>query len=586
MADHPWYHDNPPPSRGFDTPRQPSRLESQGTARMEPHVAATIEFTPSDVSSGSNTYNSSASQYVSDSPRVEMVVGPGPRLAHQTAELLKIRLRAVAIIFLVGHLVFFARNLLLPIENPSLPYVHGVVILTLGGIVALLYGRASIPLRSLRHLELFLFGAMAAFFAFTHYRMLLDSTHKEDPLLVLTTVKNTLLYNYMLILTYGLFIPNTWKRTAVVVGVISILPAMAAVLMEFRHSELLGVARPIITFASVSDNVLIVLLGDSIAIYGSHVMNTLRVEAFEARQLGQYRLLHKLGQGGMGEVYLAEHQLFKRPCAVKLIHAGRAADPRALARFEREVRTTAHLSHPNTVEIYDYGRTEDGAFYYVMEYLHGLSLAELVERHGPLPPGRVIYLLRQACGALAEAHAAGLVHRDIKPANIFASRRGGCYDFVKLLDFGLVKAVTPGPESSELSREGSVTGSPLYMSPEQATGERDPDRRADIYSLGGVGYYLLTGRPPFAGSNAMQVMIAHARDPVPSPSSFQPGIPSDLESVLLKCLGKAPSERYPTANALDAALAACEDASRWDARKAEDWWRSIEPVASSTPIVI
>ena len=223
----------------------------------------------------------------------------------------------------------------------------------------------------------------------------------------------------------------------------------------------------------------------------------------------------------MGEVYLAEHQLLKRPCAVKLIRPDRVTDPTALARFEREVRLTATLSHPNTVEIYDYGRTEDGTYYYVMEYLPGLSLAELVDRHGPLPPGRAVYLLRQVCQALREAHAAGLIHRDIKPSNIFAARRGGMDDVAKLLDFGLVlpAAWTVAPH---LSEEGQILGTPLFMSPEQAMGGRPLDERSDIYSLGAVAYYLLTGRPPFDADGGLRVMIAHVHDPVVPPSLVQP----------------------------------------------------------------
>jgi serine/threonine-protein kinase len=282
----------------------------------------------------------------------------------------------------------------------------------------------------------------------------------------------------------------------------------------------------------------------------------------------------------MGTVYLAEHQLLKRPCAIKLIQTRRAGDPKVLARFEREVRTTARLSHPNTVEIYDYGRTDDGTFYYVMEYLRGLSLADLVDRHGPLPPGRVIYLLRQACGALSEAHAAGLVHRDIKPANIFACRRGGLHDFAKLLDFGLVKTQDAvGSDAPELSREGVVTGSPLYMSPEQASGERNPDRRADIYALGAVAYHLLTGRPPFEGRTAMQVMIAHARDPASPPSTIRPDLPADLDAVVLRCLAKCPDDRFDTADELGQALAACADATSWDAEAARRWWTEVEMAA-------
>jgi serine/threonine-protein kinase len=274
--------------------------------------------------------------------------------------------------------------------------------------------------------------------------------------------------------------------------------------------------------------------------------------------------------------------LLKRPCAIKLIAPDRAGDPKALARFEREVRTTARLTHPNTVDIYDYGRTEDGKFYYVMELLDGLSLAELVASHGPLPPGRAIFLLRQACGALAEAHAVGLVHRDLKPANIFAARRGNLHDFVKLLDFGLVlPASDPLGAGAEPSRDGHIAGSPLYMAPEQATGEMRPDARTDIYGLGAVAYYLLTGRAPFTGPTAMAVMISLARDEVEPPSRSRPGVPSDLERVVLRCLSKSPADRYPSAEALDRDLSACTSVGQWNHALAAEWWRgrkTSEPV--------
>ena len=231
-------------------------------------------------------------------------------------------------------------------------------------------------------------------------------------------------------------------------------------------------------------------------------------------------------------------------------------DPRALERFEREFRLTARLSHPNTVEVYDYGRAEDGTYYYVMEYLKGLSLAELVNRHGPLPPGRVVYLLRQVCGALRKAHAAGLIHRDIKPSNIFAARQGGLGDVAKLLDFGFVLPTAILGEAT-LTGEGQILGTPLYMSPEQAKGGHELDERSDIYSLGAVAYHLLTGRPPFQAKGRTAVLIAHARDPVEPPSRVRPGIPEDLERVVLRCLAKPPDERFPDAEALEQALGAC-----------------------------
>jgi serine/threonine protein kinase len=262
---------------------------------------------------------------------------------------------------------------------------------------------------------------------------------------------------------------------------------------------------------------------------------------------------------------------------VDLAHAP-AADPRALARFEREVRTTAQLSHWNTVEIYDYGRTEDGTFFYVMEYLPGLSLDTLVERHGPLPPERVIHLLRQACQALNEAHGLGLIHRDIKPGNIFAACRGGLHDVTKLLDFGLAKRKIEAP-STQLSHQGSITGSPLYMSPEQASGQR-ADHRSDLYSLGAVAYYLLTGRALFHGDNALSVIIAHARDAAPPPSTLRPDIPADLERVVLRCLSKSPADRYQDALSLERALAACAAAGLWTQDRAAAWWHAAGTTAA------
>jgi serine/threonine-protein kinase len=257
---------------------------------------------------------------------------------------------------------------------------------------------------------------------------------------------------------------------------------------------------------------------------------------------------------------------------VKLIRTEGTTDPRALERFEREVRLTATLSHPNTVEIYDYGRAEDGTYYYVMEYLPGLSLAELVERYGPLPPSRAVYLLRQVCGALREAHAAGLIHRDIKPSNIIAARRGGMDDVAKLLDFGLVRpsAIARG---ASISGDGQILGTPLFMSPEQAARGREVDERSDIYSVGAVAYYLLTGRPPFEGADGLSVLIAHARDPVTPPSRVRPGIPKDLERVVMLCLAKDPAERYPDAASLDRALGACGCSGNWDQDLAARWWR-------------
>jgi serine/threonine-protein kinase len=296
------------------------------------------------------------------------------------------------------------------------------------------------------------------------------------------------------------------------------------------------------------------------------MVGALRREAFEARRLGQYRLLRLIGSGGMGDVYLAEHRMMKRPCAIKVIHPSKADDPQALARFEREVHATAQLSHWNSIEIFDYGRAEDGTFYYVMEYLPGLSLSQLVERHGPLCPARVVFLLAQVCDALAEAHSAGLIHRDIKPGNIFSAVRGGQYDVAKLLDFGLAKV--------ELTQAGSITGSPLYMSPEQALGDTEPDARSDIYSVGAVAYFLLTGAPPFTNAQPLKVILAHVSQDVVAPSRLRPEIPLDVEAIVLRCLAKQPADRFQDVASLASALAECCVAGQWNRERAADWWQA------------
>jgi serine/threonine-protein kinase len=257
---------------------------------------------------------------------------------------------------------------------------------------------------------------------------------------------------------------------------------------------------------------------------------------------------------------------------VKLIRPESAGNPRALERFEHEVRATARLSDPNTVEIYDFGRAEDGTLYYVMELLHGLTLEELVVLHGPLPAGRVIYLMRQACDALAEAHAAGLIHRDLKPSNLFSARRGGRYDFVKLLDFGLV-VETAERDPADADAELAGRGTPQYMAPEQVTGGRRIDVRTDLYAIGGILYLLLTGRAPFEGDTAAAVIAMQAHDPVIPPSRIRPDVPRDLETIVMRCLEKDPDQRFREADEVAHALASCAANGEWDAHTAREWWR-------------
>ena len=256
-----------------------------------------------------------------------------------------------------------------------------------------------------------------------------------------------------------------------------------------------------------------------------------------AKELGQYQLEAKLGEGGMGVVYRGRHRMLRRPTAIKLLHPDKTTDE-AIARFEREVQLTCQLNHPNTIAIYDYGRTPEGIFFYAMEFLDGINLEALVNRFGPQPEGRVIHILRQICGSLAEAHEIGLVHRDIKPANIMLGCRGGESDVVKVLDFGLVKAVDAKKESS-LTSAGAVIGTPLYMSPESIESPERVDSRSDLYSVAAVGYFLLTGTPPFDGQSVIEICMHHSRTPPERPSErLKRPVSDDLEAVLLKGLAK------------------------------------------------
>ena len=506
------------------------------------------------------------------SVRVELVAGSGPRLENETEALLRIRLRGAAIVLLSAVGAFFIRGFF--VETPA-RLMQVVVCAAMAVEIVLLSSRRTISLAQLRGLELATFAFVALYLGIYEFELVLAKANSGSGAYALAAVKSCVLYFFAVILLYGTFIPNTWRRAARVIVPLAVAPLVVLWLLRLTSGAVSELANQVFDFEQISDSVTMLTLGSAAALYGTHIINTLRVQAFKARQMGQYHLKERLGAGGMGEVYLAEHSLLKRPCAIKLIRPESQRDPGALARFEREVRSTARLSHWNTVNIYDYGRTDDGTFYYVMELLHGMSLADLVKRHGPLPAGRTIHLLRQVCQALDEAHRAGLIHRDIKPANIFAAQIGGVYDVAKLLDFGLVRQV-----ADRSAEERMVSGSPLFMAPEQAGGEA-PDARSDIYSLGTTAYYLLTGKAPFERTSILEVMLAHAREPVVPPSEIRAGIPPDLERVVVKCLAKRPADRFPSADILNQALTACQNAESWTDADAARWWHKIEHAARS-----
>jgi serine/threonine-protein kinase len=293
--------------------------------------------------------------------------------------------------------------------------------------------------------------------------------------------------------------------------------------------------------------------------------------------LGHYRLLEKLGEGGMGEVWRARHQLLARPCAVKVIRPellGETKREAATERFRLEARTIARLTSPNTVRLYDFGVSETGGFYFVMELLTGMDIASVVDRFGPLPPERVVAVLRQACRSLAEAHGEGVLHRDIKPHNLFLCRLGLEFDILKVLDFGLMK--TLDESAAQITAEGVLTGTPAYMPPERVLGGT-ADERSDLYSLGCVGYWMLTGRAVFTG-DPMAVMVHHARTAPAPPSKFTgPGLPAGLEDIVLACLDKAPEKRPSSAVELWHRLGEVALSAPWSPERAELWWREHLP---------
>ncbi len=372
------------------------------------------------------------------------------------------------------------------------------------------------------------------------------------------------------ILAYPLIVPATRGK--------AILATLAAAAMDplgLVVSVAAGNPRP--PGAFLVPMFLPTALAAGVALILSRLVYRMTVEAEKGHEMGSYHLEELLGRGGMGEVWRASHRLLARSAAIKLIRSESfGSDGRELVRrFEREAKATAALRSPHTVNIYDFGTTEDGTFYYVMELLEGFDLETLVSKFGPQPPERAIHILMQACHSLAEAHQGGLIHRDVKPANIYVCRYGLDWDFVKLLDFGLVKNVQMPVEGGRpLTVAGVVAGTPGYMAPEMGLGNPDVDWRADIYALGCVGYWLLTGKPVFdAGSSPMQTLMDHIQKPPPAVSHrTQQRIPPELDFVLLQCLSKDPNERPQTMQDLAGSLKRVPLAETWTEERARLWW--------------
>lgn len=516
-------------------------------------------------------------------PPVVVVAGSAPVSDHDLIPLLHKRLRFLVLVFVAFYSVVVLVRVAHPgrLESTLDDWANAATVGVLLGLLALLSGRRRRTLLQLRVVEFVLFAVIAGRVLFRGYMQFwyfdyLDRVHAwiaagdEDNArqMLFGLAHRLMLVSTMAVVAYGVIIPNTWQRCAIVVAAFTALPVVLWVVGCVNR----GLPPDYWLTFGFTISVLVSVQIAILAVYGAYRIESSRQEASEARRLGQYVLREKTGGGGMGEVYLAEHSLLRRPCAIKLIRPERAGDPANLARFEREVRATATLTHPNAIQVFDYGRTPDGTFYYVMEYLPGLTLDELVTRHGPVPPGRAVHFLRQLCGALREAHGIGLIHRDIKPGNVMICHRGGVPDVAKLLDFGLVQSGPVDPGDDRLTREGMVVGTPAYLSPEQAGGGA-VDARSDVYSLGALAYFLLTGRAPFAGRSAVQVLAAHLYELPAPPADHQPDVPADLQAVVLRCLAKKPADRFPDVASLDAALAGCQSAGRWSEPDAAGWWR-------------
>jgi eukaryotic-like serine/threonine-protein kinase len=387
------------------------------------------------------------------------------------------------------------------------------------------------------------------------------------------------------ILFYPAIVPNTPKKT-----LITGLLAASTEPLGLGFSLLRGVPVQVSAFYVVwafAPNYLSAFL----VTIPVKIIHTLGQHVRRARALGSYRLEEQLGSGGMGEVFRASHQMLARPAAVKLIRSEVLGSPRSSAarvimeRFRREAEAAASLRSPHSINLYDFGVSHDGTFFLVMELLDGIDLETLVEKFGPLPPERVVYLLRQACESLEEAHARGLVHRDIKPSNIFTCRMGLAVDFVKVLDFGLVKAIgEEGREATMLTAPDTTTGTPAYIAPEVIRGDGAVDHRVDIYALGCVGYWLLTGQLVFQAPNAIQLMYQHANaTPVPPSHRSEMEIPSALDEVILACLAKRPEDRPRTAGELSRRLAAALPAMEWNETLAHRWWDRHHPECAQHP---
>jgi eukaryotic-like serine/threonine-protein kinase len=391
----------------------------------------------------------------------------------------------------------------------------------------------------------------------------------------------------MTMLARAIAVPSTASRT-LRLGLVAVAPLVITMLSWFDDHPSRAGGLPVTAYGPLMTVIyqsLILASVIAMATVTSRILYDLRRSVREASELGQYALEERLGSGGMGEVWRARHRFLVRAAAIKLIRPdlldSRRGDPGLpLRRFEREALATAALRSPHTVQLYDFGQAEDGTLFYVMELLVGIDLEKLVSRFGPVPPERAVHILKQVCHSLDEAHQNGLTHRDIKPANIFVSAVGTELDFVKVLDFGLVRVLPARTDADQikLSADRPVGGTPAYTAPEIASGQTSYDHRVDLYAIGCVGYWLVTGKLVFEGDSMLNVLVDHAHTVPPRPHTrTDQSIPAELEQIIMDCLEKDPARRPPSAAVLADRLAAVPLAQQWTRERAETWWSSNMP---------
>ncbi len=447
--------------------------------------------------------------------------------------------------------------------------VHGCAIVGVAILLAIWLGvlrRRKLTLGQLYAIDLFYMAALGGMLGVSAY-----FSPDQRP-----AVYAAFIWESFMVFSRVLIVPSTARRTTAITTV-SMLPlAVASVLSAIFQ-------RPFLEMPPAAFVIAVWWLAGwavAIAAHGSKVLYGLRRQVSDAMQLGQYTLVEKIDAGGIGVVYKARHALLRRPTAIKLLRPDRVGADN-LKRFEREVQLTSQLTHPNTIAIFDYGRSPDGVFYYAMEYLDGVDLETLVASDGAQPAGRVVHILRQVCGALDEAHAAGLIHRDVKPGNILLCLRGLTPDVAKVVDFGLVKELS---RNVDHTGQATVTGTPAYLAPEAITDPARVGPRSDLYGLGATAYFLLTGERVFTSKTSIDLCLQHvSAEPVPPSQRTANPVPADLEALVLQCLHKDPAARPADARALAKALAALPSAAGWDEDVAMAWWHDFHRRRATRP---